>query len=84
MFHVSIWGGLEFRLAPPWRRDCAYDLHPGSTGSQCSQLKSIQNNLIVYHTIHSNERNVQWGFNVYIACVHRDINMSLSITDSCI
>jgi len=34
--------------------------------------------------IHSNEQNVQRGFNVLIACVHRDINMSLTKTDSCI
>jgi len=56
----------------------------GYTGSQYSQLKSIQNNLIVII------RFIQWDgmcngeLMFYIACVHRDINMSLNKTDYCV
>jgi len=34
--------------------------------------------------IHSNERNMHWGFNVLYCLVHRDNDMSLNKTDSCI
>jgi len=58
-------------------------MHIGSTGSQCSQLKRIQSNLIVIiRFIQMNGMcNVDLIF--YTACVHRDINMSLNKTGSC-
>jgi len=48
------------------------------------KLKSIQNNLIVIKRFIQMNGMCNGDFMFYIACVHRDIKMSLNKTDSCI